>query len=196
MYIPVSNIISSGFTNGGDFIIKSNGQSYSGYYFTTTDNKFYTGKIWTESSVELESLSQSLSNANIFGGIYSTLNPNSLPKTAFTPDFIMPTQQDYNNGYFIRYILKPTISSQLNNFIEVKSDKYNQVVQSNDLQTLYKFANVIWKLTGPLYDTYKDNIRIASGIIDTNKRSIQEAEKFIPNLSLYFTDLIQFGKPS
>jgi hypothetical protein len=108
----------------------------------------------------------------------------------------MPTQQDYNNGYFIRYILKPTISSQLNNFIEVKSDKYNQVVQSNDLQTLYKFANVVWKLTGPLYDTYKDNIRIASGIIDTNKRSIQEAEKFIPNLSLYFTDLIQFGKPS
>lgn len=195
MYIPVSNIISSGFTNGGDFIIKSNGKTYSGYYFTTTDNKFYTGKTWTESSVELESLSQS-SNINIFGGIYSTLNPNSLPKTAFTPDFIMPTQQDYNNGYFIRYILKPTISSQLNNFIEVKSDKYNQVVQSNDLQTLYKFANVIWKLTGPLYDTYKDNIRIASGIIDTNKRSIQEAEKFIPNLSLYFTDLIQFGKPN
>ena len=195
MYIPVSNIISSGFTNGGDFIIKSNGQAYSGYYFTTTDNKFYTGQTWTESSVELESLSQS-SNINIFGGIYSTLNPNPLPKTTFTPDFIMPTQQDYNNGYFVRYILKPTISSQLNDFIEVKSDKYNQVAQSNDLQTLYKFANVIWKLTGPLYDTYKDNIRIASGIIDTNKRLIQEAEKFIPNLSLYFTDLIQFGKPS
>lgn len=195
MYTPVSNIISSGFTNGGDFIIKSNGQAYSGYYFTTTDNKFYTGQTWTESSVELESLSQS-SNINIFGGIYSTLNPNPLPKTTFTPDFIMPTQQDYNNGYFVRYILKPTISSQLNDFIEVKSDKYNQVAQSNDLQTLYKFANVIWKLTGPLYDTYKDNIRIASGIIDTNKRSIQEAERFIPNLSLYFTDLIQFGKPS
>lgn len=195
MYTPVSNIISSGFTNGGDFIIKSNGQSYSGYYFTTTDNKFYTGQTWTSNSVELESVSQS-SNTNIFGGIYSTLNPNSLPKTAFTADFIIPTQQDYNNGYFIRFVLKPTISTRLNDFIEVKSDKYNQVIQSNDLQTLYKFANVVWKLTGPLYDTYKDNIRIASGIIDTNKRSIQEAEKFIPNLSLYFTDLIQFGKPS
>ena len=195
MYIPVSNIISSGFTNGGDFIIKSNGQAYSGYYFTTTDNKFYTGQTWTSNSVELESVSQS-SNTNIFGGIYSTLNPNSLPKTAFTADFIIPTQQDYNNGYFIRFVLKPTISTRLNDFIEVKSDKYNQVIQSNDLQTLYKFANVTWKLTGPLHDTYKDNIRIASGIIDTNKRSIQEAEKFIPNLSLYFTDLIQFGKPS
>jgi hypothetical protein len=195
MYTPVSNIISSGFTNGGDFIIKSNGQSYSGYYFTTTDNKFYTGQTWTSNSVELESVSQS-SNTNIFGGIYSTLNPNSLPKTAFTADFIIPTQQDYNNGYFIRFVLKPTISTRLNDFIEVKSDKYNQVIQSNDLQTLYKFANVTWKLTGPLHDTYKDNIRIASGIIDTNKRSIQEAEKFIPNLSLYFTDLIQFGKPS
>lgn len=195
MYIPVSNIISSGFTNGGDFVIKSNGQAYSGYYFTTTNDKFYTGQTWTSNSVELEKIFQS-SSTNVFGGIYSSLNPNSLPPTSFTADFIMPTQQDYNNGYFIRYILKPTISTQLNNFIEVKSDKYTQVTQNNDLQTLYKFANVVWKLTGPLYDTYKDNIRIASGIIDTNKRSIQEAEKFIPNLSLYFTNLTQFGKPS
>jgi hypothetical protein len=70
------------------------------------------------------------------------------------------------------------------------------VSQSPDLKTLYKLTSLIWKLTGPLYDVYKDNIRTASGIIDTNKRSILDAEKTLPNLSLYLIDPLQFGKPS
>ena len=92
--------------------------------------------------------------------------------------------------------MKPTISTQTIDFIEIASGKYSNITQSNDLLTLYRPTSFLWKLTGPLYDVYKDNIRMSSGIIDTNKRSIQEAEKFIPNLSLYFTDLTQFGRPS
>ena len=52
--------------------------------------------------------------------------------TSILPDFIIPTDIDYNNGFFIRYILKPTISSQINDFIEVKSDKYISVNQDGD----------------------------------------------------------------
>ena len=96
----------------------------------------------------------------------------------------------------IRFILKPTISSQINDFIEVKSDKYISVNQDGDAKVLYKSINLVWKLTGPLYDVYRDNIRILSGIIDSNKRSLSEAEKTMPNLSLYLTDPLQFGRPS
>lgn len=200
MYIPISNITEVNYTNGGEFLIRSNQFPYIGYYHKDIDNNYWSGKTHTDSSVLLTNLSDSKNidwnkYNNVSGG-YTKLNPKVLPPTVILSDFILPTVTDYNNGFFNRYILKPTISSQINDFVEVKFDKYKSVLQSKDLQTLYSFINIVWKLTGPLYDVYKDNIRMMSGIIDTNKRSIQEAEKFIPNLSLYLTDLTQFGKPS
>ena len=200
MYIPNSNIIEVNYVNGGQFAIKSTQVPYTGYYHKDNDNNYWSGKTHTNESVLLELLN-SVDNidwnkwTNISGG-YTQLNPKVLPPTVITPDFIQPTDNDYINGFFLRFILKPVISSQINDFIEVNESKYNTLIQNKDLQVLYKSTNLVWKLTGPLYDGYENNIRVISGIIDTNKRSIAEAEKFIPNLSLYFTDLTQFGKPS
>lgn len=198
MYIPISNILFSDYTNGGDFIFKSNLQPYIGFYFVDKNNNVYTGKTYTSNSVELLRRNPNTStNSNIvFDSKYASLNPKTLPPLVITPDFIQPTNADYNNGFMTRFILKPTISSQINDFIEVRSDKYISVVQDGDAKVLYKSINLVWKLTGPLYDVYRDNIRILSGIIDSNKRSLSEAEKTMPNLSLYLTDLLQFGKPS
>jgi hypothetical protein len=39
----------------------------------------------------------------------------------------------------------------------------------------------------------KNNIRIESGIVDTNLRSIQNASKTIPNISDILTDPLQFS---
>lgn len=198
MYIPISNILFSDYTNGGEFIFKSNLQPYTGFYFVDKNNNVYTGKTYTSNSVELlRRNSNTSTNSNIvFDSKYASLNPKTLPPLVITPDFVQPTNTDYNNGFMTRFILKPTISSQINDFIEVRSDKYISVIQDGDAKVLYKSVSLIWKLTGPLYDVYKDNIRILPGIIDSNKKSLAEAEKFIPNLSLYFTDFLQFGKPS
>lgn len=198
MYIPISNIVSSGYTNGGEFFLKSNLQPYVGFYFVDKNNNAYTGQTYTNNSVELVKRNSTMNEVpnTVYNYKYASLNPKTLPPLSITPDFIIPTDNDYNQGFIVRYMLKPVISTQINDFFEVRSDKYMTVVQSSDAKVLYKFATVLWKLTGPLYDTYRDNIRIAPGIIDSNKRAITEAEKFIPNLSLYFTDLIQFGKPS
>jgi len=197
MYIPLSNIAYSKYTNGGEYVIKSNFQEYVGFYFVDKTGNAYTGQTYTNNSVELQNVNP---NANTKTtqryDAYSSLKPQILPATSFTPDIISPTNQDYSNEFFVRYLLKPTISSQINDFIEVKFNKYNQIQQSKDLQILYKSASVIWKIAGPLYDIYENNIRTVSGIIDTNKRSIQEVEKDLPNISLYFTDLTQFGRPS
>jgi hypothetical protein len=198
MYIPISNILFSDYTNGGDFILRSNLQPYVGFYFVDKNNNAYTGKTYTSNSVELlrRNPTSSTSSNIVFDSKYASLNPKTLPPLVVIPDFIQPTNTDYNNGFMIRFILKPTISSQINDFIEVKSDKYISVTQDGDAKVLYKSINLVWKLTGPLYDVYRDNIRILSGIIDSNKRSLSEAEKIMPNLSLYLTDLLQFGKPS
>ena len=205
MYIPVSNIVETGFTSGNQFVVESTQLFYVGYYHKDTSNVYWSGQTHDNSSVVLKNINtnnstdNNLTRNNIANFGYTKLNPKIFPQETFTPDFIMPTEQDYTNGFFIRYILKPTVgvnNIQSLNFIEVKSNKFTQVSQSPDLKTLYKLTSLIWKLTGPLYDVYKDNIRTASGIIDTNKRSILDAEKTLPNLSLYLIDPLQFGRPS
>lgn len=205
MYIPASNIIEVNYTSGDMLIIESTQQQYIGYYHRDRDNNYWSGQSHTNSSIKLIEksknggstfLSNDTTKNNYLNIGYNNLNPKVLPNTAIQPDFIFPTSQDYTNGFFIRYVVKPNISTQLNDFIEITSNKYLNITQSPDLLVLYTPTSFLWKLTGPLYDVYKDNIRMYSGIIDTNKRSISEAEKFLPNLSLYFTDLKQFGKPS
>ena len=205
MYIPVSNIVETGFTSGNQFVVESTQLFYVGYYHKDTSNVYWSGQTHDNSSVVLKNINtnnstdNNLTRNNIANFGYTKLNPKIFPQETFTSDFIMPTEQDYTNGFFIRYILKPTVgvnNIQSLNFIEVKSNKFIQVSQSPDLKTLYKLTSLIWKLTGPLYDVYKDNIRTSSGIIDTNKRSTLNAEKILPNLSLYLIDSLQFGRPS
>jgi len=204
MYIPISNIVEVDYTDGFKFVVESTQQKYVGYYHKDKSGNYWSGQTHTESSIKLTDISNSgdtlssndIAKLNYLNIGYNKLNPKVLPNTSIQPDFIYPTAQDYINGFFIRYVVKPIISTQPTDFIEITNSKYSSIIQSNDLLILYKPTSFLWKLTGPLYDVYKDNIRMASGIIDTNKRSIAEAEKFIPNLSLYFTDLTQFGRPS
>jgi hypothetical protein len=204
MYIPVSNIVEVNYTDGFKFVVESTQQNYIGYYHKDKSRNYWSGQTHTDSSVKLIDISDNgdtllkdnVTKLNYLNIGYNKLNPKVLPNTSIQPDFIYPTAQDYINGFFIRYVVKPTINIQITDFIEITNSKYLTIIQSNDLLVLYKPTSFLWKLTGPLYDVYKDNIRMVSGIIDTNKRSIQEAEKFIPNLSLYLIDPLQFAKIS
>jgi hypothetical protein len=58
----------------------------------------------------------------------------------------------------------------------------------------YWFSEVLWKIRGPLFDEKQNNILMKGGIIDSNKRSIQQAEQSIPGLSSYLTDLLLYAK--
>jgi len=196
MYIPISNIVSNGYTNGDEFVFKSNLQPYTGFYFIDKNNNVYTGETYTNSSVELSRINLPLDASSNSDPVYTSLDPKILPPLSIEPDFIQPTENDYNKGYFIRFILKPTISTLVNDFIEVNFDKYTSIIEDTDARVLYKCVSLAWKLTGLQHDLYKNNIRVSPGIIDSNKRSIVEAEKILPNLSLYFTDLSQFGRPN
>jgi hypothetical protein len=196
MYIPISNIISSGYTNGDDFVFELDLQPYVGFYFIDKENNVYTGKTYTNDSVRLLRLNPTSTSVFTPDATYTSLNPKTLPPLSIKPDFILPTENDYEKGYFVRFVLKPTISSFVNDFIEINFDKYVSIIQDNDAKVLYKPVSLVWKLTGPLHDVYVENIKIEAGIINSNERSIIEAEKALPNLSLYFTDLSQFGRPN
>jgi hypothetical protein len=203
MFIPRSNIIEIGYTNIGRFyktnvndplLIRDNTSKvqYEGYYHKDNKNNYWTDKDHSNNSVVLIEIREEDLETTEYTA-YDNLNPKKFVSTVISPDFILPIDSDYDSGYFYRYIIKPVISNQINDFFEVNANNFQQIIQSSELLLLYKPVSLIWKLTGPLYDIYDGNIRIRAGIIDTNKRSITEAEKISPNVSLYFTDLRQFG---
>jgi hypothetical protein len=58
----------------------------------------------------------------------------------------------------------------------------------------YNTAEVLWKISGPLYDIKQGNLLVQGGIIDSNKRSIQDAEKTMPGITNYLNNLTLYSR--
>ena len=62
MYYPKTQIIEDQYANLGEFVVIQTGEPYSGPYFKTSSNQFYTGKNYQDTPYyELELLSNSTS---------------------------------------------------------------------------------------------------------------------------------------
>jgi hypothetical protein len=59
----------------------------------------------------------------------------------------------------------------------------------------FEGVEVLWKISGPLYDIKQNNILIQGGIIDSNTRSIQQAEQTMSGVSNYLNNLLLYAKP-
>jgi len=123
MYYPKSHITSNLYSNG-ELLIKSTNTPYIGYYFSTIDNKNYTGR-YPEDGDNLELTTTSIIIGDgiagneiadyRFDGIdnltYSNINkitdssPTLSPPTPYYPQ---PSTQDYELGEFTRYFSKKT----------------------------------------------------------------------------------------
>jgi hypothetical protein len=200
MYLPQSAIIETGYAQQGAFVISSNKQPYSGYYHKDNKKRYWSGENHNSNSILLINLAEvnslnnkpadySLKNNVISAGFTKHYDIVPAP-TLYKGDFIIPTEEEYNNGYFTRYIaqLKSSISPYI---VEITGDNYAKLIQTED-KFFYNTAEMLWKLTGPLDDIFEDNIRIEPGIRDTNLRSLQQAEKKIPGLSKVFNNPLQF----
>jgi hypothetical protein len=200
MYISPSNIIETGYTQGEKFT-DAKGNFYKGYYFKDNTGRYWTGKSPSVDSKQLkDQFPPVVLNNNYlvkhsvistdFTKIYKPLLETPLIKS----EIAIPTDKDYNRGFFTRYIfqLKSALKPELN-ISEVTKDSYDFFTKITNVTKSYKIASIRWKLTGPVNDIYKNNIRIEPGVRDSNLRSIQDAEKVIINLSLYFKDPLQFS---
>ena len=49
-----------------------------------------------------------------------------------------------------------------------------------------------WKLDGPEYDIYENQILIESGVFDTNKRIVLRNSKKFPKLAEVITDFFEY----
>jgi hypothetical protein len=156
MYVPKNKIKPNLVTAGGEFSIPSNGQIYTGFYYTLYDGKSYTGKFPGDGeNILLEKITTPQ--------VIPVAPPVQSLNTSNTPP-LYPTEQDYNNGMFIRYF-----SKKRNEYLfeELTKDQYNVLNNPKTLRfTLYQPFFIKWMLTG-------DKQKVA----DFNFYSIRNAEE-------------------
>jgi hypothetical protein len=200
MYIPLSNIIETGYTQGSQYILP-NGQSYKGFYCKDTAGRYWTGKEHTNDSIQLLAPFNStspinlnfISKNNVVSKPYTKIYNENIDTPLLKNDIIQPTSDDYDNGYFVRYVAQLKSSSKPEfNIVELNKESFNNALKNYNITGAYRLATFGWKLLGPLYDAYDNNIRIESGVVDSNLRSLQDVGKTIVNINLYFKDPLQF----
>ena len=157
MYYPLSQVTPNQYTNGGEFQLKSTGQSYAGYYFITSTGQYFTGRNQNDNPVlELTLISSTVETTNINLPEVITIEDNAynnivakpttvLYKPAFNPN--IPTQQDYQVGEYRRYFCKKTNEII---YLEINENTFDKLVAKSPdiLWSLYQPFNIPWNLTG------------------------------------------------
>ena len=162
MYYPKTQIETNLYSSG-DLLIESTRLPYSGFYFSTYDGKYFSGKEPNDGpNSPLILPSKKEINNQIFNDLlfdpspstydprfegdnntYSTLsgaNPNKLPYSP-TPHYPILSLKDIANGQFVRYFIK---KSNENIYTEV--NRRNYLLASN--QSLYKQISFSWVIVG------------------------------------------------
>ena len=199
-YYPKSRIIENQKANPGQFTL-TNGKEYTGPYYTTFDGKSFTGaNPYTPNSNSLVPIPPKIADVEYTNppfDEYNQLKPNNLSSslidpTPFTPK---PTQEDYKRGKITRYFARQRNGTQFK-LMEIDQTTYNNL---NDRRgglnySLWKVISIFWQISGPLRDQRVGNIRTRAGIIDTNQRVLNNAEKDFIGIKQYLTNLTQFAE--
>lgn len=199
-YFPKSRIIENQKANPGEFTLP-NGSPYSGPYYVTFDGKIFSGaNPYTPGSIPL---SRSILNKNedptstdLNNIDYNSLKSNKLATLIdpipFTPK---PTDEDYKKGKITRYFARQRNGTQFK-IMEIDQPTYDNLLNNRGgLNTsLWKVISIFWQISGPLNDQKVNDIRTRAGIIDTNQRVLDNAEKNFIGIKQYLTDLKQFAR--
>lgn len=185
-----------------------NGQPYSGKYYKTIDGEFYSGpNPETGPSEKLTEVKNyvgtpGLNNINVTfntqqelaikTNVVSTRIPGK--PNSFYPQ---PLEEDYKKGYLIRYFTKK--ENEPGFIVEISRDEYNSIVNGTadyDIR-LYQVITILWKLTGPLKNTRMSQYNVIPGIIDTNQRLTETANKtFLGIVEFIGGDYVKFARPT
>lgn len=174
MYYPLSQITPNLYTNGGEYVLASNYQSYSGYYWKTSQDKFFTGKNPQDAPIqklipitELYSNNAKISNdyTKLYIGSKEVTNYQDINDEIYEPvqiptfSLTLPTNSDYQIGEFIRYFCKKTNELL---YLEINKDTYDKLTNKDStiLYQLYLSFNIPWQLTGDKEQVFKVNRNI------------------------------------
>lgn len=174
MYYPQSQITTNLYTNGGELAYISSQAQYIGYYYKTSNGKYFTGKTPQDGPNEELTTVTVNTNLNNLPTVYSVqvntfdnniedynnIKNNNQPilriPTYYLPN---PTQQDYQIGEFRRYFVKKTNELL---YIEVNKDTYENILNKNSqwLWQDYMAFNLPWSISGDKLTVAKTNKNI------------------------------------
>lgn len=204
MYIPQNKLDPKVyFTPGGEYYYSTTRNNYEGYYHKDLNGRAYTGKNHTNESILLipvvpkSIINPDVNNYNIISNQYSSIDNkllNNIPTSVPIPqnDSLPPTQQDYEQSFYVRYLMQYKLSSKPV-FVEVNKTTYFQYFNTSFRQ-YFNFAEIPWKISGPLYDVKQGNVLVEGGIVDSNMRSREMASKIMPGIENYLVNLTLYAK--
>lgn len=185
-YIPKSKLNIKE-TNGKEFQTIDTKKSYIGKYMQLSNGKIFAGNDPLRPGKELEPINQQSNNLGFSRDVrlYKNLKPgitNSIIKVKDIP-FAKntPTEDDYINGYFIRYFVKKANQNTI--YKEVSKEVCDSLKKGKSEYdvNLYIPGQIKWALRG--------NVRII------NQNLLSNAERKYPNLSLLYPKLDEFSRP-
>jgi hypothetical protein len=210
-YYPLSKIKADQNSNGQEYSL--NGQPYTGKYYTTFDGKAFTGanpivgsnqllqkipvptKAFNSDVLNLPNDAKSRLENTTKSNIVS-LTENQL-KDQPTPYHLKLIEDDYKKGYIIRYFTKKVNSPGY--VIEISPFEY-AMIQNGTVPydvSFWQILEIFWKLTGPLNRKVVSEYNIRAGIIDTNKRLIENANKTFLGIKEFIgEDYAKYSKPT
>jgi len=205
-YYPSFRIKTNQFTKGQDFIL--DGVPYSGPYYTTFSGQTFSGPNPIIGPNQLltpvSNFTNSIAGLSLIDGsatlkqqlATSTKILSNQPKSLVSY-FPNPLQSDYDLGYITRYFAKQ--KNNLGYITEISPAQYTEIKNGNlgyDTSIL-QTTTIAWKLTGPLNSTRISQYDIRAGIIDTNKRLVEEANpNFFGLIEFIGGNYSKFAKPT
>lgn len=204
-YYPSFRVKTDLKTTGNKFLLK--GSVYSGDYYQTYDNKFYSGPNPIVGPNELLTPIEDYGNSSFLN---DSILPSSVKaqfvkqtnvlKTTHTEPvsyYPKPTEEDYIKGYFIRYFIKKINSKGF--VIEISPEEYNNFINGtvNYDVSFYLVTEIFWKLTGSLNTKRYSQYDIRLGIIDINKKNTEEKGKnFLGLIEFIGGEYAKFSRPT
>lgn len=180
IYIPKSIVKKPKITNGGEFVIASTQQFYSGSYVETLQKQYFAGKTASETGIELQKIKKGVNSLKVTpSGVFK--NTGLLSKILQTVFIKQLTSSDLYNGKTVRFFIKDVSTGRI---VETDEDTLNQVkAEVPNIIT----GKVEWTIQGPGEDVTINNYKY-EGAISRNRKAIQTLEKTIPGISSFVTD--------
>lgn len=166
MKVPANVITTNQYTSGKEFMYLSSYKEYTGYYYTLYD-KFFAGKEYSDNAPELIKIISSETNPLLTRPdtyVYGFLSKKKLNGIKFKSINFNPTNEDYEQGFQIRYFSKkvnvnPILIKEINKatFEKLQNDPFYQT-----LRTEYPF--------------------------DVTEKYLNEVDKQMPGLKIYLKE--------
>jgi hypothetical protein len=191
IYYTQDQMVNDLFTNGGEFMLLRNFDEYVGFYHRYTTGEVFTENKWdplkSERLIRFRSFTDSQKkyyDVKFFHKV-SPSNPGIRRKNSFNeheyykyssprPTKRKLTTAEIDSGKTYRYFVTKR-NERERVFFEISTDQardYNDNYKGIN-QYLYEMISVPWKVDGPEYDIYQNNILVIPGVIDTNLRIVE-----------------------